>query len=141
VNTWLIIHFGLCALMTGLIWVVQLVHYPTFRFISEEVFQDFSLFHTTKITIIVMPAMLLELASALLLSVFIPIPLIWLNLVLNLSLFALTFFLSVPLHSKLAESKDKNSIEKLIKTNWPRTIIWTLRSVLLAYVLINGSPG
>jgi hypothetical protein len=123
--------------MTGLIWVVQLVHYPSFRYVPEKEFQDFSLFHTTKITIIVMPAMLLELASALLISVMTPSIFLWINLALNISLFALTFFLSVPLHSKLAEGKNDDAIERLVKTNWPRTLIWTFRTVLLSWVIIS----
>lgn len=136
-NSWFLIHFGLCAFMTGLIWVVQLVHYPSFRFVSEQKFIDFSLFHTTKITVIVMPVMLLELASALLISLKSPSTLLWINLILNLAIFGLTFFLSVPLHSKLADGKDNQVIEKLIKTNWPRTIIWTARLFLLSWILFK----
>jgi len=84
-----------------------------------------------------MPAMLLELASALLITLQTPSPLIWLNLGLNLIIFGLTFFLSVPLHSQLAEGKDNQVIEKLIKTNWPRTIIWTMRLLLLSWTLFE----
>ena len=39
----------------------------------------------------------------------------------------LTALISVPLHKKIADKIDlRNSIEKLIVTNYPRMILWSL---------------
>lgn len=40
---------------------------------------------------------------------------------------ALTIFISVPLHKKIERNNDlENSMNKLIQTNVPRTITWTV---------------
>ena len=48
-----------------------------------------------------------------------------------LILFAATAFLSVPEHNRLGLGKDLNSIERLIRTNWMRTLTWTFLSIEL----------
>jgi len=50
--------------MTGLIWLVQLVHYPSFRYVDTVNARDFHAYHTARISVIVMPVMIIELASS-----------------------------------------------------------------------------
>ena len=50
--------------MVGVIWVIQLVHYPSFHFINKKDYEQFQDFHMKRITYIVMPTMLIELAPA-----------------------------------------------------------------------------
>ena len=122
--------------LTGLIWLIQLVHYPTFASIPPGSFLGFHAFHSSRITWIVMPAMAIEaiccaanlyrhrtLAHAL-------------RAALLLAVWILTFFVMVPLHSRLDQSFDRTAIDQLILWNWPRTLAWTLRALLLA----NGKP-
>ena len=58
----LIAHFAVSWALFGLIWTVQLVHYPAFRYIQEGQFTAFQHFHMQGITLIVLPLMLAELA-------------------------------------------------------------------------------
>ena len=53
--------------MTGLIWLIQCVHYP-FAQVGAEAFQDYHARHTQWITPIVGPLMLIELGTAFLLA-------------------------------------------------------------------------
>jgi hypothetical protein len=46
-------------------------------------------------------------------------------------IWASTFLLQVPLHGILEQQPDTRSMERLVTTNWTRTILWTLRLVLL----------
>jgi hypothetical protein len=46
-----------------------------------------------------------------------------------------TFLVSVPLHNLLQKERNSKIIERLILTNWPRTILWTLRLGLLFCLL------
>lgn len=123
--------------LTGLIWVIQCVHYPAFRYANVETFKVFHNFHSQNITWIVAPLMVSELLTATLLftknnSNF------WLmQLVLILLLWTSTAFLSVPLHNKLMNGYDLKLIHKLTITNWPRTLLWSLKSALLVYFLIK----
>ena len=116
----------------GLIWTIQLVHYPAFRYVAEEQFNSFQKMHSFNITLFVAPLMIFELLAAGFLLVapsislsqailFLIVLLIWMS----------TFFLSVPYHNTLSKGKDERVIEKLILTNWIRTILWTLKLILI----------
>jgi hypothetical protein len=41
-----------------------------------------------------------------------------------------TIFLSVPLHQKMVDQPSADIGVKLVATNWPRTISWSLRGVV-----------
>lgn len=126
------IQLACCLLMTGLIWLVQLVHYPSFQFVHPQRFDEFHLHHTSRITLIVAPLMGLELLTAVLLVLQRGDTYVWwLNLLGVLLIWICTAFLSVPLHNQLAGGYDYDKIQALVATNWPRTLIWTARSVWL----------
>lgn len=117
-----------CAMMVAVIWIIQILHYPTFFYINESDFSKFHEFHSSRITWIVAPLMFLELVSASFLwylemnSIFYR-----LNLVLAIFVWFVTFFVSVPIHNQLLKGKDLNQIKRLVFTNWIRTGIWTFR--------------
>ncbi len=121
--------------LTGLIWVVQCVHYPSFRFIDPDKFKAFHNFHSSKITWIVAPLMVAELLSAMLLLVQHNSTFWLVQLILILLLWIATAFLSVPIHNKLTMGYNLVLINKLVFTNWPRTFLWSLKSSLLLYYL------
>lgn len=70
----------------------------------------------------------------------------WLNdslsyltlLILNIGLFASTFFLSVPYHNALATGKSDELIKKLVVTNWPRTLMWSFRLFMIFFLLVKS---
>ena len=123
--------------MTGLIWFVQVVHYPLFRSVAElGPFSDYSNRHSQLTTLVVGPVMTLELALsvAFALSGF-----KWGSalLMLTLVIWGTTFFVSVPCHNQLALGFDLFAWEKLVSTNWIRTFAWSARSGLLGYLLFE----
>ena len=64
--------------------------------------------------------------------------LFWLvNLVSIVILWIATGFISVPLHNKLVRGFDVLAIQKLVSTNWIRTILWSLRSISLMLYLMG----
>ena len=122
--------------MTGLIWIVQLVHYPSFHYVGEDNFKAFQLHHVNSIDKIVIPVMVSELATS--------FGLAWADGFLSLNaigfylvilIWASTGLFSVPAHTKLESSKDDQAIKKLVSTNWFRTILWSLKSGLNLYLL------
>lgn len=130
-------HFACCCFLTGLIWLIQLVHYPSFRFVNASEFSAFHRFHSFYITFIVGPAMGLELLTGILLVQKNDTPFLTLNLGLILGIWIFTFFVSVPLHNRLEKSKSADLIQWLVLSNWPRTILWSLRSGALLLSLIR----
>lgn len=119
-----------CFYLTGLIWTIQSVHYPAYHYIADQKFSLYQSFHTKWITPVVAPFMIIELLTALLLCYFLyKQNWLWaLNLASVLALWAVTFFLSVPAHNQLMESYNFEAAQKLITTNWLRTLLWTARS-------------
>lgn len=134
----LLTHFATCLFMTGLIWLIQVVHYPSFKFADQIQFAHSHAFHTRMITFIVGPIMLFEITTGLLLlfkTIF------FFEYLLNFTLLILTWLAtaiwSVPLHNRLAENFDLMVIQRLVQTNWLRTFLWSTRSGLLFYLLIQ----
>ena len=119
-------------LLTGVIWTIQIVHYPSFHYIDKLSFTNFHNFHERRISIIVMPLMLIELITSIALYIHNMWSIIFaLNLLIVGLIWCSTFFVQVPIHSILSEKKDKNLIEKLVNTNWIRTFLWSIRMLLI----------
>lgn len=132
----LIAHLVACAFMCGVIWIIQILHYPAFRDIEDAKFRAFHRGHSGRISFIVAPVMIGELASGTWL-LYKDAQNVWLiaNFVLLLATWISTFALSVPIHNSLEKAKDIKKIEKLIQTNWPRTLAWSARLLILAVYL------
>lgn len=127
----------LSGLMFGVILTIQFVHYPSFLWIDKQTFREFSSFHTGAITPIVATAMLSEFFVAILLVWKLYNYLTLFNLILIALAFLSTFCLSVPLHSKLSEGHDDQIINRLIKTNYPRTIIWAIKTAIAFWICVS----
>ena len=135
---WLLIgNLMVTAVLFGLIWVVQLVHYPGFIHIHPSSFNSFHAMHTRNISFFVAPMMVVELVLAVLL-VFInsSSPGWWGHLFITLAIWTSTFIVQVPLHAKLSSGKDEFLIRKLIRSNWARTILWSLKLPIALYLAI-----
>lgn len=128
--------FAATLLMTGLAWMVHLVHYPSFRYIEPRKFPEFHRFHSNRITFIAAPLMLAELGTAIILVFapgFIPYSLSVPALLLITAIFADTSFRVVPVHNRLgAEGFDPGLINELCRKNRLRTILWTVRCLVLS---------
>ena len=127
---------------TGLIWTIQLVHYPGFLKVGPDAHQVYHRFHMAAITPLVGISMTFELAaSGLLLLMIGQIPskaLYIAAFILLVAIWMHTAFVAVPLHGKLSESFSLEIAQSLVDTNWWRTIFWTLRSMILGYLLYQA---
>jgi len=140
-NTSLFIHILSTALMTGVIWTIQLVHYPSFHFINPSVYEKFQKFHMARISYLVMPLMIVELLTGFLLLFLTPsatlspnsYEILMLNFILILLIWLSTFLLSVPCHAKLEKGYNLGAANKLVSTNWIRTALWSVRLIVLYY--------
>ena len=136
-NALLALQIFSCFFMTGVLWLVQILIYPGFRLVPASGLGLFHEFHTRKITWIVAPLMLTELFTAAWLAWERTEPLLIWNLILVLGAWLLTALVSVPLHNRLSHQPEV-SIHRLVQTNWPRTALWTLRSGLWLFFLIQN---
>lgn len=130
------IHVGATFFMTGLIWLIQCVHYPTFAWVDVERFQDFEAMHQSSISWIVGPVMLAELVTGCLLlrprgNAPVPRFALGCGLILLIILWGATALIQVPLHTRLLEEgSNPDLVHSLVLGNWIRTIAWSLRSLL-----------
>jgi hypothetical protein len=129
----LLISFGLFIL----IWIVQILHYPFFKYISEKEFSLAMKDHTQHITIIVFPLMIAEIVLGFFLFYQYQNLYYSLCLLLILTIWVSTFFIQVPIHNKLLSGKDDALIKKLIRTNYVRTFLWSFKFILLASMCIS----
>ena len=126
-----------------LIWLVQLIIYPSFRHIESAVFQDWHSEYTGLITMVVGPLMLMQVALVgLQLLQDMTNPLLWLTTVLIVAVWWSTAFVSVPIHGELqSNGYNLDTINDLVSTNWRRTIIWSVVFCLgVLRVLLQSSP-
>jgi hypothetical protein len=125
--------------MFGLIWFVQIVHYPLFLQVGEPEFRGYAGRHATRTTYVVAPLMLVELGTAcglLIPSLRLPAisaPQAWGGAVLVAVIWASTALLQVPLHNRLQVAFSRNDASRLVATNWIRTVGWSLRALLVLY--------
>lgn len=135
----LVSNLVICAYLTGLIWVIQALHYPSFAKIDSQQFSDFHIFHTQRITLIVALPMVLELLFAFLLFLNLGSKHLIINhlqLALVVLVWINTFFFAIPIHQSLESGIDLAKINALVQVNWYRTIAWTLRLFLLIYLML-----
>ena len=125
------VNFISTSVMVGVIWVIQLLHYPSFHFINEKKYIEFQHFHMRRISFIVIPVMLIELASALLLSYFFRSSLTIILLAILLGIWGITFIFFTNMHQKLTNGYDPSIVDRLVQINWSRTALWTLRLIIL----------
>ena len=124
--------------MVGVIWIIQLVHYPSFHFIERNQYTTFQRFHMSRISYVVIPAMVTELFTLILIIISMgkvdPIILSSALLLIIIWLMTAVFFSSV--HQKLTLGYDQAVVEKLVKLNWGRTLLWTIRLLLVSIYII-----
>jgi hypothetical protein len=132
----LIAHSVFTWCLVGLIWTIQVVHYPLFPKVGREQFRTYHESHMLLVTLLVGPLVVGESTSA-----------AWMlwkglrslaflcSLPLMIICWTSTFLLQVPHHAKLSQGFDENAYRGLLKTNWIRTICWSLRGLLTASLL------
>ena len=141
----LIVHTGVSVFMTGLIWFVQIVHYPLLHKIGKKAFQEYEKSHCRMTTFVVGPAMFIELCTALVLilpnlqkAAVSNIFLLWINIALLTLIWLSTAFLQMPDHMRLErQGYDELTVNRLVLYNWLRTLLWSVRSIVLLYYLTD----
>ena len=130
-----LVHSAATLGMFGLIWFVQIVHYPLFAHVGRDRFSAYEQAHTRWTTWVVGPGMIAEAATGVaLLSIrpaVIHVSLVWIGLGFLASIWLSTALIQVPLHRKLNDGFDPAAHRSLVRSNWVRTAAWTARAMLV----------
>jgi hypothetical protein len=131
----LLVHLATTFVMVGIIWFVQIVHYPLFARVGAGGFPAYSGAHSRLTSLVVGPPMLAEAATAVALVLGPPqgVPL-WLA-VTGLALLAVVWLstaaLQSPRHRELGGGFDSASHRSLVASNWLRTVCWSARGLVV----------
>ncbi len=140
----LLLHAGATLYMAGVIWFVQIVHYPLFGEVGAPGFAAYSAAHTRLTGYAVGPPMLLEMASAIALLLFrppeVPASMAWAGAALLALIWVSTALMQAPRHRKLASGYNASTHKSLVATNWLRTALWSARG-LLALSMLAAAMG
>jgi hypothetical protein len=121
------------------------VHYPLLATVSVDHAASVAVEHQRRTGHVVAVPMAVEGVStlALLMSrpggVWIVWP--WVGAVLLAVALGSTVFLSVPLHSRMASDPRPDTGRRLVVTNWPRTVAWTLRGIVCIVMVAQVLGG
>jgi hypothetical protein len=133
-------HLAATLYLAGLIWTIQIVHYPLMDRVAPGDFSGFHRRHTSRISLIVVGPMVVELVCSVLLVVAAPAGVAaWMTvtgLVLALAVWVSTFALQVPCHNALARGFDAATHRRLVRSNWLRTAAWTIRAGLAIAIAV-----
>lgn len=134
----LLAHAAAAWFMTGLIWFVQVVHYPLFDRVGSDESARYCVDNRRLTTFVVAPVMLVEGALSaslvwLLLATFQPVA--WAGAVMLLAIWLSTALIQVPRHLRLSRGFDAPVQRGLVASNWLRTILWTARGILALWLV------
>jgi hypothetical protein len=128
-------HALVTVFMTGLIWFVQVVHYPLFDRVGKAGFTDYEQRNTRRTGWVVGGPMLIELGLATALA-WSPGGLqAWGGLGLLGIIWLSTAIGQVPMHRRLEQGFDQAAHRRLVLGNWVRTIAWSIRGLLAVVML------
>jgi hypothetical protein len=120
--------------MVGVIWFVQVVHYPLLAMVGMDRASEVAVEHQRRTGQVVALPMAIEGVSTLVLLAARPSGVFWLwpwvAAVLLAIALGCTVLLSVPLHAQMASKPTPEIGRRLVRTNWPRTVAWTLRGLV-----------
>ncbi len=142
----MLLHTASTLFMTGLIWFVQIVHYPLMARVGSDSWKAYQEQHMRRTTWVVAPAMLIEAASAILIAVIVTVSarssvstdvvaLSWIGAGLLLVIWISTATLQVPAHQRLLRAFEAETHSRLVRSNWIRTAAWSMRAVIAIWLL------
>jgi hypothetical protein len=135
----LLANFAATLFLTGLSWFLQVVHFPILARLDTPDFSIYATMHRRRNTLLMAPAMVVELATAAWLGVATPAAFSHRDMfhafLLVVMIWLITFFRHVPLHRKLLGGYDAQVLQTLIRWNWIRTCCWSGRAVFLLFLV------
>lgn len=144
-TTALIANVASTLVMVGVIWFVQHVHYPLLATFGVESAASVAVDHQRRTGHVVALPMAVEGLSTLVLLVSRPDGVMWLWPWVGAVLLAIalgsTVFLSVPLHGRMAADPQADTGRRLVTTNWPRTVAWSLRGIVCIVMTAQALGG
>ena len=124
------------AFMTGFVWFAQIIHYPLLLKVDSGSFSEYQKENLFRSASVAIPMMCLEGVTAFWLVYSVASTSLVVNFALLVLIWISTLLLEGPTHLSLLKKFNRELVLHLIKFNWIRTILWTVRMILLLIVLV-----
>ncbi len=136
-NLLIIIHLLSNSFLIAIIYQTQLITYPTFLEISTKKFNKYHTNYVNVITYLVAPFMILELSTLVVIIFYNKDFLLIKSLLILTVIWLVTFIVMVPIHNNISKKYESSQIRRLINYNWIRTVLWTLKFIVVFYLLYD----
>jgi len=138
-------HLVSTLVLVGIIWTVQLVHYPLMALVPPDRFVAYESAHAPRMAAVVMlPWSVQGVTTAWLLvapPVGVPFTLVLAAAVAASVPVLVTIAASVPAHTRLASGFDAGVHRRLVTTNWLRTAAWTMHGAIALAIAVRVTAG
>lgn len=133
------IHLAATWFLVGVIWFVQLIHYPLFSRVGVDGFRLFNRREMFRAILIYGFPMTIEITTGILLVWYrlpgIMMLQVWINLILLMGIWGISLVLHLPKQLLLFKSVNLMVVKKIVLFNWFRTVGWTLRGALMIWII------
>ena len=127
--TRLVLDVGLLVL----IWMIQLIVYPSFLFYTAKELIAWHKMYTKAIALIVIPLMLGQLGIAIYQVFLLQNTYTLTSIILVVFLWGITLLKFAPMHQQISEGNTHvKLLKKLVQINWIRALIWTILCAMSA---------
>ena len=127
--TRLVLDVGLLVL----IWMIQLIVYPSFLFYTAKELIAWHKIYTKAIALIVIPLMLGQLGIIIYQVFLVQNTYTLTSIILVVFLWGITLLKFAPMHQQISEGNTHvQLLKKLVQNNWIRTLIWTILCAMSA---------
>jgi hypothetical protein len=135
----LLVHAAATLALAGIIWFVQIVHYPLFPRLQPGAFPSFLAESMRRTGWVIAPLLAVETATALFLvwrrPYGLPLPLAIAGLSLVLVNWLAMLFLQMPRLRALGKRFNHYTYRELVATNWIRTVTFTARGAVVLWMI------
>jgi hypothetical protein len=137
-----LIHLSSTLVLVGIIWTVQVVHYPLMALVGDDRFIAYESAHSPRMAAVVMMPWAVQGATTLGLLLTRPsgVP-TWLLLAAAVAAaipLLVTVTASIPAHVRLGSGFDTAVHRRLVRTNWIRTAAWTAHVPIAVAILVRA---
>ena len=136
-------HLISTLVLVGIIWTVQVVHYPLMALVGEERFVAYEAAHSPRMAAVVMIPWTVQGLTTLGLLVArpagVPAALVVIAAIAAAVPVIATVLASVPAHVALGSGFDAAVHRRLVRTNWIRTIAWTAHAPVAVAILVAAA--
>jgi hypothetical protein len=137
-----IAHVASVLVLVGVIWTVQVVHYPLMALVGEDRFPAYEAAHAPRMAAVVMLPWTVQGVTTvgLLLSrpPGVPGALLLAAVVAAAVPVLVTVVASVPAHERLSHGFDATVHRRLVRTNWLRTAAWTAHAPVAVAIMLTA---